>query len=49
MPIFYILAVCNNDGAQNNGETGVDCGGGGCSDCGMFLFMLLSSFCGIIL
>ena len=34
MPIFYILAACNNDGVQNNEETGVDCGGGGCKGCG---------------
>ena len=25
---------CNNDGSQNNGETGIDCGGGGCGACG---------------
>ncbi|MEI6144232.1 MAG: hypothetical protein WCP91_01385 [Candidatus Berkelbacteria bacterium] len=25
--------VCNNNGSQDNGETGVDCGGGGCGDC----------------
>lgn len=31
-----MLAVCNNDGVKNNGETGVDCGGGGCTACGMF-------------
>ena len=36
MIISCTLAVCNNDGAQNNGETGVDCGGGGCAACGMF-------------
>ena len=24
---------CNNDGVMNNGETGVDCGGGGCPAC----------------
>ncbi len=24
---------CNNNGIQDNGETGVDCGGGGCADC----------------
>lgn len=24
---------CNNNGAMDNGETGVDCGGGGCFDC----------------
>ena len=26
--------VCNYDGQQNNGETGIDCGGGGCPACG---------------
>ncbi len=26
--------VCNNNGAQDNGETGIDCGGGGCPACG---------------
>jgi hypothetical protein len=26
--------VCNNNGSQDNGETGVDCGGGGCAACG---------------
>ena len=26
-------ATCNNDGVANNGETGVDCGGGGCGAC----------------
>lgn len=24
---------CNNNGATDNGETGTDCGGGGCFDC----------------
>ena len=27
------VAVCNNNQAQDNGETGEDCGGGGCPDC----------------
>ena len=33
--IIYILAVavCNNNIVQDNGEAGVDCGGGGCHDC----------------
>ena len=31
-----ILVVCNNDGVQNNGEAGIDCGGGGCGACCMF-------------
>ncbi|MDO8576785.1 MAG: hypothetical protein Q7R82_00415 [Candidatus Daviesbacteria bacterium] len=26
---------CNNNGTQDNGETGVDCGGGGCPACGV--------------
>ena len=26
-------AVCNGNGQQDNGEAGVDCGGGGCEDC----------------
>jgi len=30
------LVVCNNNGALDNGETGLDCGGGGCSTCGRF-------------
>ena len=34
--IKSILAACNDDGVQNNGETGVDCGGGGCRHCGRF-------------
>ena len=25
--------VCNNNGIQDNGETGIDCGGGNCPDC----------------
>lgn len=25
--------VCNNNGARDNGETGVDCGGGNCANC----------------
>jgi hypothetical protein len=25
--------VCNNNGIQDNGETGIDCGGGGCDAC----------------
>ncbi len=29
---------CNNNGAQDNGETGVDCGGGGCEECPGMLF-----------
>ena len=36
MIISCTLAACNNDGIQNNGETGIDCGGGGCAACGMF-------------
>ncbi len=32
----FVLAACNNNGAQDNEETGVDCGGGGCADCGTF-------------
>jgi len=28
-----VAVACNNDGAQNNGETGIDCGGGGCPAC----------------
>ena len=41
--IISILAACNEDGEQNNGETGVDCGGGGCPECGKFGVMLLRS------
>lgn len=26
--------VCNNNGAQDNGESGIDCGGGNCPTCG---------------
>ena len=36
MIISCILAVCNYDGVKNNGELGVDCGGGGCPNCGKF-------------
>ena len=36
MIISYILALCKKDGIMNNGETGVDCGGGACQDCGKF-------------
>ncbi len=25
--------ICNNNGSQDNGESGVDCGGGGCGAC----------------
>ena len=32
MGILCIL-VCNNNKQQDNGETGVDCGGGGCAAC----------------
>ena len=32
MGILCIL-VCNNNNQQDNGETGVDCGGGGCAAC----------------
>ena len=28
-----VNAVCNNNGIQDNGETGIDCGGGGCAAC----------------
>ncbi len=27
------VPVCNNNGVQDNGETGIDCGGGGCPAC----------------
>src|SRR3990172_1590843 len=27
------VAGCNDNGIQDNGEAGVDCGGGGCEDC----------------
>ena len=36
MIIYSILAVCNDDGVHNNGETGVDCGGGECPACGKY-------------
>ena len=36
MIIYCILGVCNSDGLHNNGETGVDCGGGGCPACCKF-------------
>ena len=42
MILSCILAVCNYDGVQNNGETGVDCGGGICPDCGKFVVHLTS-------
>ena len=41
--LISILIVCNWDHVQNNGETGVDCGGGGCPSCGMFGVMWLRS------
>ncbi|MCK5122757.1 MAG: hypothetical protein KAQ87_01245 [Candidatus Pacebacteria bacterium] len=28
-----VVAGCNNNGVKDNGETGVDCGGGGCPAC----------------
>ena len=28
------VKYCNNNGTADNGETGIDCGGGGCSGCG---------------
>ena len=42
MILSCILAVCNDDGVHNNAETGVDCGGGGCPDCGMFVVHVTS-------
>ena len=27
------VVVCNTNKVQDNGETGVDCGGGGCPNC----------------
>ena len=42
MIIFCILAVCNNDGVQNNGELAADCGGGGCPNCGKFGVLVTS-------
>ena len=36
MRISCVLTVCNGNGKMDNGETGVDCGGGGCPDCGRF-------------
>lgn len=27
------VPICNNNGIQDNGETGIDCGGGGCPAC----------------
>ena len=27
------LLACNNNKKKDNGETGVDCGGGGCAVC----------------
>ena len=36
MILSCTLVVCNKDGVQNNGETGVDCGGRGCPACGKF-------------
>ena len=48
--VFNPLSNCNNDGTQNNEETGVDCGGGGCPVCPcMFLSMLLSGVVIIII
>ena len=35
--LFLDLLVCNNNDKEDNGESGVDCGGGGCDACrGMF-------------
>ena len=31
--LFSDLLVCNKNGNKDNGETGVDCGGGGCAPC----------------
>jgi hypothetical protein len=33
MKIYIFLAVCNYNQIEDNGETGVDCGGGGCPAC----------------
>ena len=33
---LLFVAVCNNNGVMDNGETGVDCGGGGCPACRTF-------------
>ncbi len=36
MLLSCIVAACNHDSVLNNGETGIDCGGGGCAACGMY-------------
>ena len=38
--------VCNNNNMQDNGEAGIDCGGGGCAACGRFcLYFNLVVYC----
>ncbi len=44
MRISCVLAVCNKDNVQNNGEAGVDCGEGGCEACGMFSIYLFPHY-----
>ncbi len=43
MITYSILAVCRKNGVQDNGETGVDCGGGECPACGKYGVYLLRS------
>ena len=38
MKISLYLGSCNNDGHKNNGEDGIDCGGGGCQPCSSMLY-----------
>jgi len=39
-------SACNSNGIQDNGETGVDCGGGGCSACSAGCCPILFNFNG---
>ena len=38
------LLDCNNNNKKDNGETGVDCGGGGCPAClGMYYSYIINN------
>ena len=39
--VIIVSAVCNDNNVQDNGETGVDCGGGGCPVCQGNTFIML--------
>ena len=38
--IISVLAGCNGNSVQDNGETGVDCGGGEWPECGKLCYFV---------